>query len=88
MGIALLMKAKTRNVDQDFAIHLAESNTDSAEDPRVKLFNKDKPEGPYSLDLSKTYDQLVLQHLLTMSSDLAKASVENGTPIEQKQCFY
>lgn len=89
MGIALLMKAKTRNFAQDFSINLAESGTDSAEDPRIKIFEMEKPEGPYSFDLTKMYDQLVLQHLLTISAEVVIASNESGgAPIEQKMCFY
>jgi len=35
---------------------LAEGETDSAADHRIKIFDSTKPEGAYSLDLTKIYD--------------------------------
>jgi len=69
VGLALLMQARTRNTEQAFSISikLAEGETDSAADHRIKIFDKDKPEGAYSFDLTKIYDQLCLQHILTLS---------------------
>ena len=91
VGLNLLMKARTRNTDQNFSISikLAEGETDSAADHRIKIFDREKPEGPYSLDLTKIYDQLCLQHLLTLSHEAALESTANSDkPFEQKQCFY
>lgn len=92
VGLSLLMKAKTRNIETNFTLNikLAEGESDSAVDFKVQIFNHEKPEGPYSLDLTKIYDQLVLQKLLTISSNVAKASVESGAaaPIDQKTCFH
>jgi len=69
IGLGLLMKARTRNTEQDFqiSIRMAEGETDSAAEHRIKLFDREKPEGVYSLDLAKVYDYLVLQHLLTIA---------------------
>jgi len=52
------------------------------------VFDASVPEGSYALNLAKKYDQIVLQNLLSMSSELAEASAEhpNGA-FEQKLCF-
>jgi hypothetical protein len=89
VGLALLMKAKTKNMnDFQIKIRLAEGESDSAADGRFKLFDREKSEGVYALNLALTYDQFVLQELLTISSEVSRKSIENGAPIEQKACFY
>lgn len=91
VGIRFLMNAQNRNLEQEFTVNIknAQGETNSAADNQIQLFDAERPEGPYQLDLTKIYDQFVLQHLLTISSELAKTSVELGTAsFEQKQCFY
>ena len=87
VGIRFLMNAQNRNLEQEFTVNIknAQGETDSAADNQIQLFDAERPEGPYQLDLTKIYDQFVLQHLLTISSELAKTSVELDTaPFEQK----
>lgn len=69
VGLSLLMKAKTKNIAANFALNIkmAEGESDSAVDFKISNFNPEKPEGPQSLDLTKIYDQLVLQKLLTIA---------------------
>ena len=52
------------------------------------MFDSNKPEGSYNLDLALVYDRLVLRELLTISSQQVEAFALIEQPIEQKQCFY
>lgn len=86
-----IMNAQNRNLEQQLEVNLkyAQGETDSAADNQIKIFDQERPEGQYQLDLTKIYDQFVLQHLLTISFDLAANSAAVGTaPFEQKMCFY
>lgn len=67
---------------------MAEGETDSAADNKIHIFDRTKPEGPYSLNISLIYDQFILRDLITLSAELVKNSVENGTPFDQKACFF
>lgn len=84
VGLAMLMKAKSKNTQSAFTvdIKLAEGESDASVDFKVQVFNNEKPEGPYSLDLTKTYDQLVLQKLLTISHGVALATTTSEKPID------
>lgn len=52
------------------------------------VFDPNNPEGSYALKMERQYDQIVLQHLLDLSHELATASADhpNGA-FEQKLCF-
>ena len=90
-GMKQLMKAKNENQNVDFELNLklCDSEVDlAAEVSQQKIFDLNTPEGAYTLKLEKQYDQIVLQHLLDLSAELAEASSEhpNGA-FEQKLCF-
>lgn len=73
VGIRLLMNANNNNPNTEFQINSKNcgSEMDAAADSQVKLFSQKNPEGPYKLDLTRVYDQIVLQKLLSLSHGLA-----------------
>jgi hypothetical protein len=56
LGVALLMKAETKNMENSFTINIKNADSESAADSRHPIFDRTIPEGTYSLDLTKTYD--------------------------------
>ena len=87
-----IIKAKNENEIVDFEINLkgSEGEIEAAADSekKVRLFNLDKPEGVYHLDLEIIYDKLVFQQLLDLSVEAVKNSANLPTGVfEQKACF-
>lgn len=90
IGLSLVMRAKTRNVETNFDLNikLTESESDASVDFKVQVFNEDMAEGSYSLDLTLAYDQLVLQKLTTIAHEVSQASTGSEKPFDAKSCFY
>lgn len=65
-----VLNAKTTN-QQEFTIELRNTGSDS-EPSTFKTFQIENPEGPYELDLTQIYDQLVMNDLLSLSKSLAQ----------------
>lgn len=90
LGLRMLMNANCTNPNTEFKINSKNcgSEIDAATDNQIKLFTPSSPEGPYRLDLTVIYDQIVLQRLLTISFGLVAQSAEHPDgPFEHKQCF-
>ena len=65
IGVKQIMKAKNENEFVDFEVNLVGSESEisslAESEKTVKLFNIERPEGQYTLDLEVVHDKLVLQ---------------------------
>lgn len=62
-------------VDFELELRLCDSEVEMSADANPPdVFDAMTPEGSYELNLSKQYDQIVLQNLLSMSQELAELS--------------
>ena len=92
IGVRQIIKAKNENEIVDFEINLkgsdGEISTAAESEKKIKLFNPDKPEGGYSLNLEVIYDKLILYQLLDLSLEASKNSATiSASAFEQKACF-
>lgn len=76
-------------IDFELNTRLCDSEVEMATESNPSdVFDLNNPEGPYSLNLAKAYDQIVLQNLLSLSHELCEASAESPSgAFEQKMCF-
>ena len=64
IGMQQIVKARNENEIVEFEANLKGSEGEipsiAESEKKIKLFNKDKPEGSYSLDMELVYDKIVL----------------------------
>jgi len=90
-GMRLLLQSMNNNVHTKFTINLKDISADkeikiekNAQNSAIN-FDPQNPEGRYALDLTESFNQICLQHLLQAAE---KAVARHAGAFDLKQCFH
>jgi hypothetical protein len=80
-----LIQAMNTNKNSEFTVNMKEisANVD-IKDHKKQVFDPSNPEKPYSLNLSETYNHIILKSLLQIAE---KASLKSEGKFDVKACF-